>query len=231
MSKLSSHLKYEAKAKELRKLVDIEALKLQKAVEAKDSALLEVNSLKEKKTLLSNTINNLEIKIKEKQDNLNQLMERENGFLHSTKMELDKEKEALSEVKEKLEEYRKKIEELSKISVELNGFVKKTENIRVLYQKQQEDLNFIEKRHKELEERAEILKKYMISANKELDDYKKYLSDLYGKLASYVTTAKDTILQINEMLEEKKIPIVFDLPPGEVIKINFDNFNIKRIDT
>ena len=63
--------------------------------------------------------------------------------------------------------------------------------------------------------------------NKELDAYKTYLADLYGKLATYVVVAKETVEWVNEELKKKKVPINFGFPPGEILGIDFNNFDKK----
>ena len=54
---------------------------------------------------------------------------------------------------------------------------------------------------------------------------KSYISNLYGKLASYTRVAKETLEYVNKHLEETGTPLVFRVPEGEKIEINVDNFD------
>lgn len=231
MSRLSVKLEYEKKAAELRKLISVEAIKLQDVVDQKIFALSEINALSSRKTALLGVLAGLEAKIKEKKEELNQLIERELSFVSSIKTETDSKKKKLNDTDKLLEEKNKDLETLTKLSLELNKFIEKEGDIRTQYLKQKEKLEESSKEYNKIENKVKTEKEFLEIKNKELDSYKEYVINLYGKLASYVKTANDTIKFVNNYLEENGVPIEFKLPPGEIMEINFDNFNIKRTDT
>lgn len=231
MSRLSVKLEYEKKAAELRKLISVEAIRLQNVVDQKISALSEINALASRKTDLLGVLASLETKIKEKKDELNQLIERELSFVSSIKIETDSKKKKLNDTDKLLEEKNKDLETLTKLSLELNKFIEKEGDIRIQYLKHKEKLEESSKEWNKIENKVKSEKEFLEIKNKELDSYKEYIINLYGKLASYVKTANDTIKFVNDYLEENGVPIKFKLPPGEIMEINFDNFNIKRTDT
>jgi chromosome segregation ATPase len=231
MSRLSLQVGYDKKIKELGDLIQAEAQKLQKVLEAKDSALLETRKLKEQKTSLEIVLVSLENKIKEKENNLNQLIEREGIFLSSIKKEINQEKDKLKETKSLLEEKNLDLDSLTKLSFELNKFIEKEGDIRIQYLDQKQKLDKAQDEYKEISKEAKTEKEFLEIKNKELDSYKEYVINLYGKLASYVKTANDSIKFVNTYFEENGVPIEFKLPPGEIIQVDFDNFNIKKTDT
>lgn len=227
MSRLSLQVSYDNKINELRKLIEVEAQKLQKTIEAKDSALLELNKLREHKTTLNRVLVDLEKQIKEKQENLNQIIEKESNFLSSIKKETEKERKTLTETQINLEKVNEELDLLTKLSLELEKFVKKEGDVRIQYLDIKEKLENSIKQYENIVKTSKTEKESINREGKELDAYKEYVIDVYGKLASYVKVANETIKYVNDYLEENGTPIQFELPPGEIIKIDFNNFNKK----
>jgi len=231
MSKVSLQVQYDNKISQLRGLIEVEAKKLQDVIEAKDSALLEVRNLGERKAALNKTIGELEEKIKEKQNELDQIIKRELSFVSNIAKELVKEKNSLSEVKETLKVTNAKLSEATIASAEVDNFIKKGSKARILYLEAEQKFKLSEKQYLEFKNKTNEERESLETKNRELDAYKEYIRDLYGKLASYVTVTKETVEYVNELLKKSSVPINFGLPPGEIMEIDFDNFNIKRTDT
>ena len=56
---------------------------------------------------------------------------------------------------------------------------------------------------------------------KEMDAFKQYLTDFYGKVATYTKAAEETIAYINDQVE-RHVPLRFKLPK---VPVTMDNFN------
>lgn len=87
-------------------------------------------------------------------------------------------------------------------------------------------LNTAEKELKDERVKLEEFRKEVQEEMKNLDSTKTYLTDLYGKLAMYVIKAQDMIEYSNDYLEKHGVPIKFQIPDGEIIEVNLDNFNL-----
>ena len=231
MSRLSVKIEYDKKVSELREMVDQEAKRLQDVVDKKEGINLEIKILSDKKTILTRGIAGLEQEIKEKQEALNQLVNRESSFVSSVKTELSKEKDDLKQTKDSLGNLTDKLNETKIVASEIDTFIKKEADARVKYLDQEEKLKLSQREFKEIESKTELDMKELVKRTKELDTYKQYISDLYGKLASYVKVANETVESVNSYLKEKNIPMEFGLPPGEIVKIYFNNFNIRKTDS
>jgi chromosome segregation ATPase len=231
MSRLSVKIEYDKKVEQLQKLVQEEAIKLQDVIDQRDEILLNIKELSNRKTALGGVIVDLEKRVKEKEEVLNQLMVKESSFVNSVKIEFNKEKSSLEEIKKIKEKAKEELQGLNKVTSELNEFIKKEGNVKQKYLEEEKKLHFTQKENKEkVLEVNEKLKEFE-RKNKEFDIYKQYLTDLYGRLASYVKVAQESIVYVNEFMIDNEVPMKFDLPPGEIIKIDFNNFNNKRVDT
>ena len=113
----------------------------------------------------------------------------------------------------------------------MHRLIKREGEIKIQYLSHKESLINSEKEYKDIKDKLQSEREYLDNKNKELDFYKEYVKAIYGKLASYVNVAKGTIEDINKVIQETGTPIQFDLPPGEIIKIDFNNFDKKRIDS
>lgn len=231
MSRLDVQLRNEKKVAELTGQIQKTAKELQNVIESRDLALQDVKTLGERKATLSWILNNLEIQIKEKKQALSELFDKENHFNDSIKQEQAREKLSLKDTQNVLEKTKDRLNEASVVKNELENFLKKESNAREKYLLVSDQLSESERKYLEFEKKYQGGNESLIKANEGLDAYKKYLSDLYGKLATYVSMAKSTLDHINEELSTKKVPFFFKLPPDEIIEINFDNFNIKKTDT
>lgn len=223
-SKLENQIKYDAKVAELRGLIETEARKLQDAIEAKDCALRDVLELGERKSRLAKEIVELEGKKKEELKALEQAIARNSKFAEASAEELKKEKDALKAILQVISDNRLKMEELGKIVKDTELFVSKESEARSRFLDQQSKLTTSEKRHKELDSKIRNEEKQILEDKRSLDDMKAYLQDLYGKLAIYTEVAKDTIEYVNKHMEETGTPLQFHLPPGEILQVDFDNF-------
>ena len=148
MSRLSVYLAAQKKTAEIRVMIETEARKLQDATEAKDNSLREVAGLAERKRLLNKTLNDLEVKIKEKEETFKQVNDKKNDFLSSVKKETIREKKILRETQKVLQKTTGELENLLTVSKELQEFVSKSSSIRLEYIKEHEKL---EKSRKEYE--------------------------------------------------------------------------------
>ena len=225
MTRLSVYLAAQKKTAEIRTMIETEARKLQDAIEAKDNSLREVASLAERKRLLNKTLNDLEVKIKEKEEAFKQINDKKNDFLSSVKQETIREKKALRETQKILSQTTVQLENLLALSRELEGFIKKHSDTRIKYLEESRVVSELESRRKQILPELQRRHEEIAQEKKDLDGMKTYLSDLYGKLASYTISAKETLEYVNEQLEETGTPIVFRIPEGEIIDINIDNFN------
>lgn len=225
MSKLSLHLESQKKIAEIRTLVEVEAKKLQNAVEAKDSSLRDIQTLTERKSMLVGQLADIEKQIKVKEQILAETIEKKTKFIDSAKTELKHEKSSIKENQKALQEITKETEEIKKVAKELKVFIKKAEKARLEYLKTQEKLGKVQR---ELQEATPLLKKEKEEIKKEkkdLDVMKDYVNEAYGKLASYTEKAKETLEYVNEHLKETGTPLVFRVPEGQLLEINIDNFD------
>lgn len=231
MSRLSVQLQYDKKVAELVSRVEAKAKELQNVTEAVDLAILEVRQLGERKATLGKVLNDLEAKIKGAQEHLSQVIDREQHFVDSVKKELTKEKSALKETTEILEKTTERINEMSPIAKQLEQFLKNESNAQAKWLEAEKKLNGSVKKYLDMKAQADADREDIAKQNQAQDAYKEYLEDLYGKLATYVRVAKETVEWVDQELEERGVPVRFDLPPGEIMQIDFNNFNQKRTDT
>lgn len=224
MNKLASKIAYDKKVGELNKLVQIEAKKLQDVVDQKISIERDIQGLVQRKGSLKKAIDELERWIAEKNQSLTGLIKTEQHFISNAKQELKKETVALKEAQDKLEVVKATVEGLEKTASELKGFIEKAEQARRQYILRTSALNQVDKRLYEAEEKIKAYNDQRQKDQKALDDYKTYLSDFYGKVASYVVVAKETVEYVNEALANK-VPLHFQVPEGTILEINLDNFD------
>lgn len=225
MTRLSVHLAYEAKTAELRGLVELEAKKLQDVIEERDSCLREVRTLADRKDSLMRQLGNLEKSIQEAEQALTQTIDQKTKFVDTAKVELQKEKKSLGNIQAVLTKTLEEIEEITIVSREIKEFMLKESDARLRWLSEKQRLN---ESKKEYEERMKTLKQQELSTKenkKELEDLKTYLTDFYGKIASYTKSAKETLEYINEHFEKTGTPLHFRIPEGEVLQIDIDNFN------
>ncbi len=217
---------YEKKILELRSVIETEAKNLQNIVEGKENAIRETEQARKEKSRIEGVISNLKIDQKEADEALQETISRKTKFIESTKTELKKEKGALKETTNILEETSAKISALMPVVREIETFLGKESNARERFL--QAESIFVTSKEK-TEKIVRKAQKERIEAEekiKSLDGIKTYVSDLYGKLASYVRVATETLEYVNETLEKKEVPLQFEIPEGEkVLKIEFNNFN------
>ena len=68
-------------------------------------------------------------------------------------------------------------------------------------------------------------KEKMAQEKADLDIFKEFLNKLLAKLGSYKQAVDETVKYANENLKEHGVPMTFGLAPGEIVEINFDNFD------
>lgn len=215
---------YHAKVAELRKFVELEAQALQDVVEAKDSSLREVAELSERKSILTKQITVLEERLKSLGENFAATTEKKRLFIENAKGELASTKKSLKEVKEELQAITEKVEELKGVAGELQEFVAKETDARKRWLQENVKLGVLLKKQEEVMAEIEKSKKDADSEKKNLDDMKTSITEFYGKLGTYVSVAKQTLEHVNKSLKESGVPIEFDVAPGEVLKVDFNNF-------
>lgn len=226
MGKLQAQLQYEAKAEELRNLVKTEAIKLQNVLESKETATKNLAELAEQKSRLLKQISDLQLQIIEAEKLLDQTIKRKTKFIDTAKVELAKERSSVEETRKNLSLLITQAQEFSVIVDELKGFIAKEIDARTKYLEEQKKFQTFHDKNSKIIAGFEAEKKMLAQEKEENDRVKKYLSDFYGKIAQYVTVAKQTVIDVNKALEEN-VPLRFGVPPGEIIEINFDNFNQK----
>lgn len=216
---------YDAKIKELHGLVVAEAQKLQKATEAKENVLREIHELIIRKTNLCQQLNKLTNDIQAAQGNLEQTIKRENTFVDSVKKELQSEQFKTKAASITLGEITDSINQLLPVVKELREFVIKESDTRLKYLTERRKLEIVKLEKNKIDADIIAEKEKLIDKGKSLDAMKTYLVELYGKVASYTKSAKETLEYVNEELEKKDVPLRFDVPPGEIVTITIDDFN------
>lgn len=225
VSRLEAKLKYDEKIAELHGLIQAETKKLQDVIEQKDSSLRDVAQLIERKARLVKEFVVVENKIIEAERILKETIDRKTKFIETAKQELVKEKNNVREAKELLVSLSEEVKQLHHVVTEYKNFIAKEHDAHKRYIQEKEKLDSATKQKDEFLLLIQKQRESIDKEKKDLDAMKVYISDLYGKLASYVTVAKETIEDVNKTLEEKNVPLHFDLPPGEILKIDFNNFN------
>lgn len=216
---------YEKKILELHGKVTAEAKNLQDVLDSKMTLQRECSEQAERKARLFRELNSLEAKVKEKEEYLNEFTQKKYTVIESTKRELNKEKESLKETKKLSVKLSEQVNNLLPVVKEFQDFVAKEADARLRYLEEKKKLNASEKKHTKIMSEIENERKLIAEENKSLDGIKTYLTDFYGKIATYTRVAKETIEQVNEALENK-VPLYFELPPGEKeIKVEFSNFS------
>lgn len=217
---------YEKKILELRGLVETEAKNYQNALEAKDIVLKEIRETREEKSRIEGVIAKLQIQKAEEQEALKQTIEKKTAFVDSIKVELKKEKTALKETTDILSETSEKISELLPVVKEIEGFISKESDARERFLQAETIFNTSKVKTEKIVGEAQKEKAELEEKRQSFEGLKTYVSDLYGKLASYVVVAKETLTFVNETLEQKEIPLEFEIPDGkDILTIGFDNFN------
>lgn len=225
MSKLLDKIKYESKVLELRGMVEGEAKKLQDILDSKALYLGELSVLAERKSKLLRQLNGLEAQIREADAALSQTIDRKAQFINSAKVELAKERGALNGARKLFVKTNAQVKGITVVVNELAAFVSKESNARERWLAEQGKLNASEKKRAKIMSEMEKKRLSIEEEKKSLDEMKTYVSNLYGKLATYTKIAKETIEQVNKALEDK-VPLRFELPPGEKeIKVEFDTFS------
>lgn len=217
---------YEKKISELRGLIETEAKNYQNVLESKDIALKEIADTRKEKARIETVISDLLIEQTEAEEALKQTIEKKTAFVESTKVELKKEKQALKETTDILSETSQKVSELLPVVKEIETFISKESDARERFLQAENIFITSKQKTEKIVSQAKKEKDEVIEKTKSLDTLKTYVSKLYGKLATYVVVAKETLEYVNETLEKKEIPLQFEIPDGEeILKIGFDNFN------
>lgn len=216
---------YEKKIAELHDEVSKEAKLLQDVRELKESELKEIALLRERKA--QNTILNfrLEGEINLSKEELETTIETKGKFLNESERELREKIEEEKMLKGSIEELKKNAEEMGSVVGELQTFIERENQAREKWLSEQEKLSKAKTERLEISQKNEKEEAELLVRNKEFDVYKEKMKDFYGKIATYVVVARETIKQVNEALE-KNTPIRFQLPPNEKeLKVYFDSFN------
>ena len=214
---------YEKKIQELQGLVQAEAKRLQNIVDEEEYHKGQIRELAEKKSALNLTIGRMEKSSKEKEEYLSELIQKKYSVIESTKRELNKEKESLKETSKSLAQLSEKMEAILPVVKELQEFIVKESGVQARYVEERKKLGTLEKKHKKISEETEKEKQELQEREESYNTMKTYTTNLYGKLATYVKVAEETLKYVNKELEERNVPIQFGLP-GEVLQIDLNNF-------
>jgi len=215
---------YQAKIQELRGLVEKEAKNLQNVLEGKDNALKECRELGERKERLNRELGTIEHNISEANNNLEQLCVRKERFITSAKTELVNLRKEIGATKKELSKLVAHVKETSNVYAELERFLQHERDAREKFLAIQEKLSTAEQKHDLLITKTKKEKEEIEQKQKELDAFKQHTEQLYGKLASYVAVAQQTVEYVNESLKNN-VPLHFRVPEGEIIELTLDNFN------
>lgn len=225
MSRLSVHLKKQNDIAKVRSQIEAVAAELQDVTEAKDSARQAVKQLVEQKSRLTKEITALENRIEDRKETIEALVERKKAVYESAKQQTREEKERLKEKQKALKQTVAEIDNVQTVAHDLQKSLNLLEAQRKEFQTLHAEAEKARKEYHTVSPKIQKEKAEMAAAEESLASMNKTVTDLYGKLASYVQVAKKTLTHINEQLEEKDIPLVFKVPEGEVIEIDIDNFD------
>lgn len=209
------------KISELSQRINEKARELQGVQEAVDSAIRDVRELGERKQKLNKEIFELDSAIKDKQSLFDSLLQKERDFLSSIQKEIEKEKNSLGEIKYKIQQEEGVLQEITVPVQECRNFLRKAKEARVLFLDQTKELADAEKKFREVSFKRDATIEEMDKRQKEMDFYKNYLTDFYGKVSVYTKSAQDVLEFINKALEEK-IEFTVELPDEP---ITLENFN------
>lgn len=216
---------YEKKIAELHNEISKEAKLLQDATEKKESELREIALLIERKGKIATLNFKLQGEIALSQEALETSIETKGKFLSESEKELRRRKEESKNLEKVISNLQDRAEEMKSVVAEVEAFVSNGVDAHQKWLEEQDKLNAVEKKHEKLMSEMNEKERFMREEKKSLDGMKDYLKDFYGKVATYVAVAKETIEQVNEALE-KNTPIRFQLPPGEKeLEIDFKDFN------
>jgi chromosome segregation ATPase len=231
MSKISVQLEYEKKHQELQSLVEKEAKKLQDVIDTREAAQLDIRLLAEKKVSLTKVLLDLQNEVQSTKDFLEELKEKNQRFTEEGKKAYDADQAKKIRNKELLEKITTTLNSSVKVASEVGEFIHKEADAREKYLEQRDKAEVSERNYEEAEAKLKREKAEIEAEKKQLDGTKKYISDLYGKVATYIKVMQETVEYVNEALAENGVPMHFNAPKGKVIEVDFDNFNQERTDT
>ena len=197
---------------------------LQETIERKDQIFVPIKADRAIERSKLNKIRE-ELKKKEAQRDIYALIENKEQVLASLKEQTKQEKKRLAESQKVFKKFSGELGNLLRVSKELQDYVDQGEKFRNDFHKEEERLGKSRQEYKSISTETEKQKQEIAREKKELDTMREYVSDFYGKVASYVRSAKETLEYVNEQLEEKGTPVVFRVPEGEIIEVNLDNFD------
>ena len=201
--------------------VNLKARELQGLNESVDLAKAKLAELATSERRLGAEMTELEQKVKEKKGALGELAEKELALVAHVEKELSDKNISLAVATTCLEDVNKKLAETSGLLKERQDYLSKTEKAREEYVTQKSLLDqamtdYLAITTKAKEELAQVAKE-----KTEMGEYKTYLDEFYGKVATYVATAKDTLEVVNEALA-KGTKLRFKVPND---LMTMDNFN------
>ena len=197
---------------------------LQETIQRKDQVFVPIKAERQKeKTKLHNIRE--ELKKKEAHRDLCELVEGKERVLLSIKEQTAQAKKKLTEMQNISQKASGELENLLRVSGELQKFVDGRDVIKKQFLEEQERLGKSRHEHTVITAETTKQKQEISQEKKELDTMREYVADFYGKVASYVRSAKETLEYVNEQLEEKGTPVTFRIPEGEILEINIDNFD------
>lgn len=215
---------YRAKIAKFQETIEDQAQTLQKLQESQEIFDLKTKEFQKREASYHSTIRDLEEQVVKAQERFANEVERRTEFIEAAKVEWKKENDRLEKTKLELKQVVETVVEMDKVARELSGFTAKETEAREKYLIETNKLSRAVRSKEETLKITEDKQKQIEIRQKELDVFKQYVADLYGKLATYVKTAEATLEYVNEELEKKGVPIHFALPPGEIVEINIDNF-------
>ena len=212
----------------LNEQIAVKRQELQDIENQKATGLEEIRQIAEKKQKLLGVIENLQSEVSNAQEVLNTAINRQSHFLESSETERKAQIQKLDSVKTHLENINSLIKESEPVAKELLKFVKKNKTAREKYLKQSAKLSKAETKYKAVQSEFKAKLADIKSGKQDLNGLKSYLEDLYGRLASYVSAAKDTLEYINAEMEKNGVPMRFGLPEGQILEIDMFNFDLRK---
>lgn len=210
---------------ELAKRVNEKARELQNVQESVDAAHRKIADLQQHEQRLRKDADALEAQIKERREALDALIQLEYKFLSNIKTERSKESEALEKIRKGISELSQEQSVLGMMTDDARTFAAYRDEYKKEYLDVKAKFEAAEQAKQEALRMTETLFRDASVRQKEMDYFKQNLTDFYGKVATFVRTAEETLEFVNQELERKGTPIRFAIPEGQIMEFTLENFN------
>lgn len=218
---------YDHKKAELREGIEGEAQKLQRVTQAKESEQRDVEETKKKKSRLSEMLSILYGNIEKAKTDLENQSQKKSEVVRTKKREADDEKSRLLGYKTEARKWEKEMSELQSVAQELKDFIPQGTEAKKKYLEFTEKLADTKAQHAKINRETNKKLDELAQRNKDFDQFKTYVIDRYGRLASYVKVAKETLTHVNAEMEKSGMPLEFMIPTQKDI-LTMDNFDKER---